>query len=66
MRTRTTRHPNPDASRCTQLVVSLFEIVTETLFDAMIHAIVPCDGDNMSLTHHLRAIATPRVTNEDP
>lgn len=33
---------------------------------APIHSIVLSDGDNMSLTHHLRAIATAHVTNEDP
>lgn len=33
---------------------------------ALIHTVVLVDGDDMSLTHHLRAIAAARVTNEDP
>lgn len=40
--------------------------MTRPLSEALVHAIILGDGDNMSLTHHLRAIATARVTNEDP
>lgn len=43
-----------------------FESMTDPLSEALIHAIVLVDGDNMSLTHRLRAIATACVTNEDP
>lgn len=48
------------------MIMKVFKSMTGSLSEALIHMIVLGDGDNMSLTHHLRAIATARVTNEDP